>query len=307
MADPANIQYLFPDDRGLPLGKFRQTFDSQISFSMDYNGWLNAAQNENVSAVSYMVSPATAPALTVVNNIISATPGVITFQVAGGIPGTVYDLFVRTTTTLAQVKSDRMTISIQPFIAGIDDIGASVTPTSATVLAQLLGAATSAATSESNAATYASQAELAAATAVAALFSGAGAPAAALGLAGSFYVDTTNMLLYGPKNTNGWGGGVVLIGQRGNGVYNGVGAPTSGLGVAGDFYIDTAAMMLYGPRATVGWGTGVLLKGNTVYSQAGVPSSSLGVVGDIYIENSTTPPVLYGPKTGAGWGTGISL
>jgi hypothetical protein len=45
--------------------------------------------------------------------------------------------------------------------------------------------------------------------------SGAGAPAAGLGVVGDFYIDTTAEAIYGPKTAGGWGAATSLIGPPG--------------------------------------------------------------------------------------------
>ncbi len=99
------------------------------------------------------------------------------------------------------------------------------------------------------------------------ILSGAADPAAGVGTNGDFYLNTTSLLLFGPKASGAWPAGVLLKGTDGlNGktVLSGAGAPTGGLGVNGDFYIDTTALNLYGPKGTpsAGWNTPVSLKGS---------------------------------------------
>ena len=45
---------------------------------------------------------------------------------------------------------------------------------------------------------------------VSGLRNGSGAPSSSVGILGDMYIDTTNKLLYGPKNVNGWGGSIQL-------------------------------------------------------------------------------------------------
>jgi hypothetical protein len=45
-----------------------------------------------------------------------------------------------------------------------------------------------------------------------AVLSGAGAPAASLGAVGDFYINTTNLTIYGPKTSSGWGNPASLTG-----------------------------------------------------------------------------------------------
>lgn len=47
------------------------------------------------------------------------------------------------------------------------------------------------------------------------IYSGNGAPPAATGTTGDYYLDATNYVLYGPKTTSGWGTGIVLKGATG--------------------------------------------------------------------------------------------
>lgn len=47
------------------------------------------------------------------------------------------------------------------------------------------------------------------------LLNGSGAPSNSLGAAGDFYIDTTNNLIYGPKNAGVWGTGTSIIGPQG--------------------------------------------------------------------------------------------
>jgi len=50
----------------------------------------------------------------------------------------------------------------------------------------------------------------------AAILNGNGQPSLNLGKAGDFYLDRESFLLYGPKETNTWGGGLLLKGNDGN-------------------------------------------------------------------------------------------
>lgn len=61
------------------------------------------------------------------------------------------------------------------------------------------------------------------------LRSGAGAPAAGLGVDGDFYIDTTAWEIYGPKAGGAWGAGTPIIGTDGVDGTDGVGVPAGGL------------------------------------------------------------------------------
>lgn len=44
---------------------------------------------------------------------------------------------------------------------------------------------------------------------------GSGPPDEGIGALGSFYIDTTNLVIYGPKTLNGWGSGTTMVGPQG--------------------------------------------------------------------------------------------
>jgi len=48
------------------------------------------------------------------------------------------------------------------------------------------------------------------------IYSGSGAPATTAGVAGDYYLDKTNYMLYGPKTASGWGAPISLQGPMGN-------------------------------------------------------------------------------------------
>jgi hypothetical protein len=105
------------------------------------------------------------------------------------------------------------------------------------------------------------------------IYSGAGAPAAATGTTGDFYLETSNGQLFGPKSASGWGTGFSLVGPAGatgqtgatgaagSQTLSGTGTPAATLGATGDYYLDKASYLLYGPKLTTGWGTAVSLRG----------------------------------------------
>ncbi|MHA7100873.1 tail fiber domain-containing protein [Roseivirga pacifica] len=111
---------------------------------------------------------------------------------------------------------------------------------------------------------------------------GTGAPAAALGQDGDFYVDTNANTYYGPKTAGAWGAPTSLVGpagadgadgidgtngtdgvdgKDGNSFLNGTGAPATTLGQDGDFYVDTNANTYYGPKTAGAWGAPTSLVG----------------------------------------------
>lgn len=153
------------------------------------------------------------------------------------------------------------------------------------------------------------------------ILSGAGAPNAALGKGGDFYLDKTNTQLYGPKNTS-WGSPVLLMGAQGiqgpvgpagkdgSVIYSGIADPDPTLGKVGDYYFTKSSSSLFGPKTAAGWGARTSLAGATgangrdgatILSGTGGPANTLGKVGDFYLD--ITNYGLYGPKTLNGWGT----
>ncbi|MCO6360500.1 tail fiber domain-containing protein [Roseivirga pacifica] len=170
---------------------------------------------------------------------------------------------------------------------------------------------------------------------------GTGAPAAALGQDGDFYVDTNANTYYGPKTAGAWGAPTSLVGpagadgvdgvdgKDGNSFLNGTGAPAATLGQDGDFYVDTNANTYYGPKTAGAWGAPTSLvgpagadgadgidgtngtdgvdgkDGNSFLNGTGAPAATLGQDGDFYVD--TNANTYYGPKTAGAWGTATSL
>ena len=107
------------------------------------------------------------------------------------------------------------------------------------------------------------------------IYGGFDAPDRTLGKNGDYYIDRAGVVLYGPKNADGWGRGIPLTGPAGNDgkngstILSGTGIPPAGLGNDGDFYLDKSTFIFYGPKARGAWGNGTSLK-----SGAGVPVTS---------------------------------
>lgn len=90
------------------------------------------------------------------------------------------------------------------------------------------------------------------------ILNGIGAPSAATGVDGDFYLDTSTLDFYGPKTGGVWGAPVNLKGDPGtdgNTILNGSGAPNNSLGNDGDYYLDTDTYDFYGPKAGGVWPT----------------------------------------------------
>jgi hypothetical protein len=120
------------------------------------------------------------------------------------------------------------------------------------------------------------------------IYSGNGAPAAATGAAGDFYIDLTTGLLYGPKTSSGWGTGFSLkgaagaTGAAGSKIYSGSGAPAITIGVTGDYYLDKTNYMFYGPKTTSSWGTPVNLQGPAGPAGPQGPEGNANVKTDVF-------------------------
>jgi len=65
------------------------------------------------------------------------------------------------------------------------------------------------------------------------LLSGKGAPKSALGIDGDFYIDTTNMNMYGPKLKDKWPAAVSLKGAAGTNGTNGINGTNGAVGATG--------------------------------------------------------------------------
>jgi hypothetical protein len=99
------------------------------------------------------------------------------------------------------------------------------------------------------------------------------------GVDGDFYLNTSNMTMFGPKSEEAWGAGISLVGstgatgeqgaqgmpgesgQDGRTVLHGAGIPNLSNGLEGDFYINTTTNQLYGPKTSESWGASISLVG----------------------------------------------
>lgn len=101
------------------------------------------------------------------------------------------------------------------------------------------------------------------------ILAGDQAPVADSGKPGDFYIDTSALVLYGPKKEAGWGDGISMKGTSKTAFMHGNGQPSVTEGGDGDYYFDELSGVLYGPKSTSGWGDGFLLHG--AQGPAGVP------------------------------------
>jgi len=158
------------------------------------------------------------------------------------------------------------------------------------------------------------------------LRSGSGGPSSGTGNISDFYFDYTNNLLYGPKTSGGWNGGVLIAttsissGQISDATSIGVGLLTASSTSTALSSINGAPLaspaftgVPTAPTATAG--TNNTQISTTAFVQAalppglrngsGAPSVLVGNINDFYVD--TTSNLLYGPKTSGGWGGGAQL
>ena len=86
------------------------------------------------------------------------------------------------------------------------------------------------------------------------LLNGVGAPSSSLGIEGDFYLNTSNMNLYGPKTGSSWGSPTDLVGSQELGyvhiqeVASATWSITHGLGFVSNItVVDTAGTVVEGP------------------------------------------------------------
>jgi hypothetical protein len=144
---------------------------------------------------------------------------------------------------------------------------------------------------------------------------GVGAPAAALGVDGDFYLNTATNVIYGPKGSITAGqwpaSGTSLVGPAGA---QGVAGPTGTAGATGSqgpqgLTGATGATGSQGVAGAAGAAGTNGVDGKALRNGVGAPAAALGVDGDFYLNTATN--VIYGPKgsvTAGQWpATGTSL
>ncbi|QGM46123.1 hypothetical protein H2LOC_010690 [Methylocystis heyeri] len=140
---------MFVDDAARVLGRFRQSFQDAIAFTLDYTDWLSTG--DTVFSATYTVTPATTEPLGVTSSVPSGST--LSFVLSGGVPETTYKLQVTVTTSNNQTKTSTIVVDIDTFVEGATASG--INPTDSSVLAQLLAAATSAGNSATTAKLFA--------------------------------------------------------------------------------------------------------------------------------------------------------
>jgi hypothetical protein len=120
-------------------------------------------------------------------------------------------------------------------------------------------------------------------------------PDSTFGIVGSYYLDLTNGVIYGPKTTH-WGTGLSLkgaagakgatgaTGAAGSRIFSGNGAPPSTTGNVGDYYFDGQHVYLYGPKTASGWGTPTSLRGPKGPAGPTGPTGAGGLTQNVYAD-----------------------
>lgn len=100
------------------------------------------------------------------------------------------------------------------------------------------------------------------------MYSGPSHPPPQTGVLGDFFLDVSDSLLYGPKNTLGWGTPDTLPEQVNvptltAKLWTGGTPPGPNVGNIMDLYLDMVRANLYGPKSASGWGASITLGKDT--------------------------------------------
>jgi len=94
------------------LGKFTKAAADEKRYVVDYTDWLDT--DETVSTVTFLLSPATNPALVVYDSSILTGAKKIQFFVSDGNTGDTYTVLVTITTSGDQTKQDSILFKVVP-------------------------------------------------------------------------------------------------------------------------------------------------------------------------------------------------
>lgn len=92
------------------LGRYTQTNSESKRYDIDYSEWLSTG--EVVSSVNILIDNSTSPSLTAYAVQILNAGTAVAFMVAGGVIGERYVMSVEATTSIGQVKEDKIYFSI---------------------------------------------------------------------------------------------------------------------------------------------------------------------------------------------------
>lgn len=88
------------------IGRFRKTVDEVKRYRVDYAEWLDAG--EYLSSVVVTATPTSPTPITFVVGALGANPTTVDYFVTGGASGVLYKATVKATTTVGQIKEDRV-------------------------------------------------------------------------------------------------------------------------------------------------------------------------------------------------------
>jgi len=170
-ASPTSDLYLYADEDLTPLGKFKQAFNEQLTYSVDFSDWL--VTGETITGIAYSVFPVTTPAFVVSGEVLNGN--VATFLLSGGLQNTKYQVYLTTTTSNGRIKSDQLFVDIPPYVTLVEppavpslpapvtlaEVAAQVAVASALVVSETNLAVASAATASAEAGIATTQAGIA--------------------------------------------------------------------------------------------------------------------------------------------------
>ena len=134
------------------------------------------------------------------------------------------------------------------------------------------------------------------------IYSGMGAPSAALGNIGDYYLDIATSQLYGSKTAEGWGTPISLKGLQGDTGATGAQGPKGDTGATGAQGPkgDTGATGAQGPKGDIGATGAQGPKGNTGATGAQGPKGDTGATGAQGPKGDTGATGAQGPKGDTG-------
>ena len=137
------------------------------------------------------------------------------------------------------------------------------------------------------------------------IYSGSGSPSSSIGVAGDFYVDTTNKVFWGPKVGSSWPSSFSLAGTPGA---TGATGPAGAVGAAGAAGANGAAATVTVGATSVG-----VAGSNPVVTNSGTSTNAIlnftiprGATGATGATGPQGPQGVQGPQGPAGTGTGTS-
>lgn len=88
------------------LAQYNLTPNEKKQYTIEYAEWLNNA--ETILSKTFVVQDVTVPPLVVSGDTIDVSGTLIAFFVNGGVDEQIYDVIVKITTSLGQIKEDHV-------------------------------------------------------------------------------------------------------------------------------------------------------------------------------------------------------